>query len=135
MDNKENYLFKYELQFFGKDGPGGEKTEDATTKKLKDAREDGKVAKSKELTAGIDLVILFLVLKLFMSFFYENFLNGFKIFYQIFSDVLLDSKGGMKLNTASNIMNEAVLTIIKIVLPVCIIGFVAAFLRDRKSVV
>ena len=31
-------MLAYELQFFAKDGPGGEKTEPATQKKLEDAR-------------------------------------------------------------------------------------------------
>ena len=42
---------------------GGEKTEPATEKKLKDAREEGKVAKSKELTAAFDLIVLFFSIK------------------------------------------------------------------------
>ena len=37
------------LQLFAKDGPGGEKTEPATSKKLDDIRKEGQVAKSKEL--------------------------------------------------------------------------------------
>ena len=56
---------KLNLQWFAKDGEGGEKTEPATAKKLKDAREEGKVAKSKELTAAFGLIVLFLCLKIF----------------------------------------------------------------------
>ena len=61
------YFFEIDLQWFAKDGPGGEKTEPATAKKLKDAREEGKVAKSKELTAAFDLITLFLVLKILLA--------------------------------------------------------------------
>ena len=39
-------MLLYDLQFFAKDGPGGEKTEPATDKKLRDARKEGQVAKS-----------------------------------------------------------------------------------------
>ena len=46
-------IMEWDLQWFAKDGPGGEKTEPATAKKLREAREDGKVVKSKELTAMI----------------------------------------------------------------------------------
>ena len=42
-------LLQYNLQFFAKDGPGGEKTEEPTSKKLEDARKEGQVAKSKEI--------------------------------------------------------------------------------------
>lgn len=38
-------MIKYDLQFFAKDGPGGQKTEPATPKKLEDARKKGQVAK------------------------------------------------------------------------------------------
>ena len=37
-------LLEYNLQFFAKDGPGGEKTEQPTAKKLSDARKDGQVS-------------------------------------------------------------------------------------------
>ena len=38
-------LLQYNLQFFAKDGPGGEKTEEPTSKKLEDARKEGQVVK------------------------------------------------------------------------------------------
>ena len=53
---------KYDLQFFAKDGPGGEKTEEPTSKKLQDARKEGQVAKSKEVTSAFELLAFFLVL-------------------------------------------------------------------------
>ena len=34
-------ILEYNLQFFAKDGEGGEKTEDATPKKLEEARKEG----------------------------------------------------------------------------------------------
>ena len=106
---------QYDLQFFAKDGPGGEKTENATSKKLNDAREDGKVAKSKELTSGVDLIILFLVLKIFVGTFYTQFLEAFHEFYEKFNDVLNDCAGGMSIRVSSVLLNEAVLMIIKII--------------------
>ena len=67
MEEMKRYL-EYDLQWFAKDGPGGEKTEPATAKKLRDAREEGKVAKSRELNSAMDLIALFLVLKVFISY-------------------------------------------------------------------
>lgn len=49
-------ILEYNLQFFAKEGPGGEKTEPATQKKLEDARKDGQVAKSKEIANGFGLL-------------------------------------------------------------------------------
>ena len=54
---ERDLLLKYNLQWFAKEGPGGEKTEPATAKKLKDAREEGKVAKSKEFSGAVDLIV------------------------------------------------------------------------------
>ena len=46
MTEWNNRMIPYHLQWFAKDGPGGEKTEEPTSKKLNDARKEGKVAKS-----------------------------------------------------------------------------------------
>ena len=53
-------MIRYNLQFFAKEGMGGEKTEPATQKKLDDARKKGQVAKSREITSGLELLALFL---------------------------------------------------------------------------
>ena len=46
-------ILEYNLQFFAKEGAGGEKTEAATPKKLDKAREEGQVAKSQDLNTEI----------------------------------------------------------------------------------
>ena len=46
LDGEVRLRLEYDLQFFAKDGPGGEKTEVPTAKKLNDARKEGQVAKS-----------------------------------------------------------------------------------------
>ena len=45
MENE--LILRLNLQFFAKDGPGWEKTEPATSKKLNDVRKEGQVAKVK----------------------------------------------------------------------------------------
>ena len=60
-------MLLYNLQYFAKDGPGGEKTEEPTSKKLEDARKEGQVAKSKEIASSLILFGLFLMLKLYKS--------------------------------------------------------------------
>ena len=42
-EEKSKYILEYNLQWFAQDGEGGEKTEPATDKKLRDARKEGKV--------------------------------------------------------------------------------------------
>ena len=61
LDKSDVYM-RLNLQFFA-EGEGGEKTEDATAKKLDQAREEGQVAKSQELVIGVTLLMLFISLK------------------------------------------------------------------------
>ena len=75
-DILKNQILKYNLQWFAKDGEGGEKTEPATAKKLKDAREEGKVAKSRELNSAFGLIVLFLCLKIFVSYVGKKLIIG-----------------------------------------------------------
>ena len=61
-------MLKYELQFFAKEGEGGEKTEDATPKKLEDARKEGQVAKSQDIGVAAILLIFFVAVRIFGGF-------------------------------------------------------------------
>lgn len=97
---ERDLLLKYNLQWFAKEGPGGEKTEPATAKKLKDAREEGKVAKSKEFSGAVDLIVLFLGLKIFGSYVSETLMNEFSGFYRKIPDILLENKTGMTVKSS-----------------------------------
>ena len=74
-------ILEYNLQFFAKDGPGGEKTEPATPKKLDEARKNGQVAKSREIANGTGLMALFLVLKVWAGKMGIGFLETFESIY------------------------------------------------------
>ncbi len=74
------YLLRYNLQFFA-EGDGGEKTEEATPKKLDDARKEGQVAKSQELNTAFELIILFVILKVFVGMISGRFTDVFRLFY------------------------------------------------------
>lgn len=78
---KHKRLLQYNLQFFAKEGPGGEKTEPATAKKLTDARKDGSVAKSKDLVSAVTLILAFLLLKTVIGNIGEGFLGLYKSVY------------------------------------------------------
>ena len=60
-------MIRYNLQFFAKDGPGGEKTEQPTSKKLQDARKEGQVAKSKEIANAFVLLSMFLLIRVYIG--------------------------------------------------------------------
>lgn len=112
------------LQFFAKEGAGGEKTEDATTKKLQDARKEGQVAKSQELTTAAGLMTLFLVLKTFVGTIGNSFLKSFANNYQ---KIELLSKEDFTVKIAHELVKDTLLEIVTICLPVFIAGVVMAF--------
>lgn len=73
---ERDLLLKYNLQWFAKEGPGGEKTEPATAK-IKRCKRRRKSCKSKEFSGAVDLIVLFLGLKIFGSYVSENLMNEF----------------------------------------------------------
>jgi len=126
--NEMNLYLEYNLQWFAKDGPGGEKTEPATAKKLKDAREEGKVAKSKELNSAADLITLFLILKIFISYVGSGFMSEFSAVYNKIPEIV--TAGGQDLSTYTimQVMRMSMVDSIKIMCPFLIIGAVVAVL-------
>lgn len=125
---EHKYLLAYNLQWFAKDGEGGEKTEPATAKKLRDAREDGKVTKSRELTAAFDMIVLFLVLKIFISFVGERLIGAFGYVYDRMPEFLEVNKTGVSSVAVSHFMADILLQITITILPFILFGFVITFL-------
>lgn len=130
MTEHNSLLIAYNLQFFAKDGPGGEKTEEPTSKKLNDARKDGKVAKSKELTSAFELITLFLVLKVFTSFIYNGFLNSFQFVYARIPDFLDNNAKEITSFAMSSFLFTIIVESFKIVLPFFVFGFAICFLAN-----
>lgn len=120
-------LLSYDLQWFAQDGPGGERTEPATAKKLKDAREEGKVAKSQELSAAFTLIALFVSLRIFVSYLGDRFLNVFHWVYGIIPEIGMDEPGGLTLREVVDLLNQVYLQLLLACLPFLAIGFVVAF--------
>ena len=77
-------IIKYNLQFFAKDGPGGEKTEQPTSKKLQDARKEGQVAKSKEIANAFVLLSMFLLIRVYIGVLGEGLTT---FFYRIYAQI------------------------------------------------
>lgn len=134
MKEKKSLILVYNLQWFAKDGPGGEKTEPATAKKLREAREEGKVVKSRELSSGVDLLVLFLVIKIFISYVSGGLFESFQTVYNRIPDIVYDNGSGLTVNAATKIMNVALIEIIKIIIPFLLIGLVVAVLVNILQV-
>lgn len=128
----ERYLnivkLPYDLQWFAKDGEGGEKTEPATQKKLTDARKEGKVARSKELSSAFGLIVLFLCLKIFVSYVGTKFLEVFDLIYGNMSDFVKINEGSFSAGAASSLLTQVILQMLLIMLPFLIFGFTVALL-------
>lgn len=122
---------EYNLQFFAKDGPGGEKTEEPTSKKLKDARKKGQVAKSMEIVTACMLFMLFLALKLFVGWIGNNFLENYSDFYGMISQY---GKDGFTQNIALSAVNEGLWRVLTSGLPIYIAAFVIAFVVNIYQV-
>lgn len=123
-----------DLQWFAKDGEGGEKTEEPTGKKLNDARNDGKVAKSKELNNAVGLIILFIMLQMLMSSLGGGMLGMFDRFYGLIPDFIGQNPGGPSGRAVSQLLGEAMRGIISMVLPFFIVGVIAMVILDILQV-
>lgn len=123
-----NFILQYDLQWFAADGEGGEKTEPATDKKLKDAREEGKVAKSKELTASFDLIVLFLVIKIFISYIGGNLLSIFEFVYTGIAEFVGINEAGLTTVAVSSFLLKIILKWMLIVLPFFVLGIAITLL-------
>ena len=123
-----------DLQFFGDDGPGGEKTEEPTSKKLEDARKDGQVAKSQELCNSVSLIAFFLTLRIVGVNIGENFLEIFKYVYSIIPDYIVLINGQVSQQEYDNLLRFAILRMLIILLPLFAVGFIVAFLTNLLQV-
>lgn len=127
-------LLKYDLQFFAQDGPGGEKTEPATEKKLSDARKEGQVAKSREIANGLGLLALFLVLRFWIGVLSTQLLNVFSVIYGRIGETVVFWRGYMPENDTNIVFREMLIQAVIIMAPILVIGFLVAFVSDVAQV-
>ena len=134
INNQSEYFLKYDLQFFAKEGEGGEKTEPATDKKLKEAREEGKVAKSQELTFSFSLIVLFLVLKFFVSYLGEKMIGLIKTIYSGMAEFVDINNVGLTSHAVSAYFVNIIIQFFLIVLPFFIFGVIITILINIVQV-
>lgn len=127
-------ILEYNLQFFAKDGPGGEKTEPATQKKLDDARKEGQVAKSREVANGLGLLSLFLVLKLWIGNMGNSFLETFGAVYNRIPEVTRLLGGTAPDGEMFILFKFAIQQLLIMLLPIFAVGFIVALMSDLIQV-
>lgn len=123
-------VLPYDLQYFAKDGPGGEKTEAPTAKKLDDARKEGQVAKSKEIVTALMLLALFVLIKFYVGTLGNNMINLFREFYGNFSKIVSNSEYGMRMIDLVGVFQTAVTRIATFAVPFFIASVVIAILGN-----
>ena len=121
-------MLEYNLQFFAKEGPGGEKTEEATPKKIEDSRKEGSVAKSKELSNAITLFGLFVTLRYTIQFVGPRLVQIFDKYWGHVGTILQE---GFDTKTTLAFLSETAKDTVIITLPFLVVGFVLAFLSNK----
>ncbi|KGI55890.1 flagellar biosynthesis protein FlhB [Campylobacter sp. MIT 97-5078] len=96
-----------------------EKTEEATSKKIEDARKDGNVPKSQDAAAVVTLIVGVVVVLFLVSFLGERIMNLYR-YYQSFIGVEIDIK--ILQAIAIKTIFEAVIMLLPIVLSIMIAG-------------
>ncbi|MCR5747179.1 MAG: flagellar biosynthesis protein FlhB [Lachnospiraceae bacterium] len=127
-------IWELDLQFFGEDGPGGEKTEEPTSKKLNDARKDGNVAKSQEICNAVSLIAMFLTLRFVGVGIGEKFVENFKYIFNVIPDYTKLIQGEIIINDFASLVRTMMLRLLLIVLPVFAIGVVVAFASNKAQI-
>lgn len=130
MLEEKELVLKFNLQFFAKDGPGGAKTEPASAKKLNEARQEGQVARSKDLVNAISLFAFFIMLKQYVGTLGTSLLGSFSEIYSLFPKIIGDKRIAPENNLMLAVIGEAIMDIVVMLLPILFVGFLVAFLGN-----
>ncbi|MBQ8413234.1 MAG: flagellar biosynthesis protein FlhB [Lachnospiraceae bacterium] len=128
MDIEYEILIKYgDLQLFAND-EGGEKTEEPTAKKIDDSRKEGQVAKSKEISTAISLLMFFVCLKIFIGFISERLVSMFDKYWGRAAEF---SNGSFNNMVVWQLMMDVILYITITILPFILVALVVGFLAQK----
>jgi len=132
--DKDGRLLTMNLQFFAKDGPGGEKTEPATDKKLQDARKEGQVAKSHELVQACSLLAFFIALKSWVGYVGSTFLGMFVAIYNRMGELTTLVNGEISIKDYSSLVTFVLIRILLALAPFFGVAVLVAFVLNVLQV-
>lgn len=127
-------ILQYNLQFFAKDGPGGEKTEEPTSKKLEDARKEGQVAKSKEVTSAFEMLAAFVMIRFLVEYMGTVFVGNMQSIYSQIPAYVKLYDGHIQTQTFRMLFVNSLLRILQIIAPFLLAGFLVAFITNLLQV-
>lgn len=115
------------LQLFA---DNGDKTEKATPKKRQKAREEGQVLQSREMTAAIVLLCLFVTIKIAGSFMYEQIYDYFRVVFTEYTK----TKDIFTINGLIRILIDLILRFLKIVGPIFAVALITGIAAGYAQV-
>lgn len=124
---RNSRMIKVNLQLFA---DSGDKTEKATPKKRSKAREEGQVLQSREMTAAIVLLCMFVTLRLSGGFMYEEILSYFRMVLTQYPKI--DSL--FTIDGVSKIFGEFFITFLKISAPLFIVALITGVVSGYAQV-
>ncbi len=127
-------LFELDLQFFAKEGPGGEKTEAPTEKKKTDTRKEGNVAKSKEINTAVSLLLMFVAMRIYCGTLGIHFIETFTSVYGQMADISTFTGGEIPKLFVRKLYMSVLLNVLIYLAPFLIVAFVANFIMDLIQV-
>ncbi|MCR5846543.1 MAG: flagellar biosynthesis protein FlhB [Lachnospiraceae bacterium] len=127
-------MLDYDLQLFAKEGPGGEKTEEATPKKLEDARKEGQVAKSKEIALGFSLLAMFILLKIWVGTLGGQFLALFSSIYSRIPSLSSQMASGDSVWYFVTLFREVIIRFILYLAPFLLVAVLVAVVTEVLQV-
>ncbi|HAS75041.1 MAG TPA: flagellar biosynthesis protein FlhB [Clostridiales bacterium UBA8960] len=108
-------LKAFDLQLFSE-----EKTEQPTYKKIKDARDKGQIAQSKDLNGAVTLLAVFMAFSFLSDFYVENLIS----YYHYAMNMTEDTAALFGSNGIRLFFSETVLFILKMSLPLLLVALV-----------
>ncbi|MFP4329784.1 MAG: flagellar biosynthesis protein FlhB [Spirochaetaceae bacterium] len=120
----EAQLAAVHLQWFAAEDEG--RTEEATEHKIREAREEGKVAKSEDVTGSIVLLFSIIALWIASEFLLSRMIDMVRFYFS--------SAGEVDITRDTTAMNAFYGYFVPLMLPVVIVAFIAAFLGNVLQV-
>lgn len=123
---KNSNIIPVNLQLFA---DSGDKTEKATPKKRSKAREEGQVLKSRELTSAVVLLCLFVSLRIFGGYMYNEILKFFKMVLTEYTKTDYFTTNGI-----IKILIEFLIVFLKILAPIFTVAFLTSLVTEYAQV-
>ena len=101
-----------------------EKTEKATPKKRKDAREEGQVIKSTEATTAFCAIVMLAFMLLTCTGYIDNLMEVFNTYLNT-GFLEIGNNGGLTITSLEGLGREVVITLVKIILPILAVAIFA----------